>query len=543
MKHSKAKQHALFYFAHSIPNFTYKLDVIHSRKLTPLRSNTLFLFVVTMIFQQLVRSFHPVHIPVATRCITRSLVTFALQRPTGDYDLIMDERKLGFERIQKAPFSAKKTLRSSSFNKAQRNQQQAHSPNTVKKGRKKESSIVKDDEIDVTVGEGIEGVVVERLGDRLLVKPVTKPSDPSSVTSSSSSNGSNVNEKKYVLCTQKNKLASNPIVVGDRVLFNPAFITPSSSLHAFSNDQHTNMTVRESEGLVHTLMPRRNILQRPGFNSNIHRLNLKNIAANIDQLCLVIATRPLVPLTTIDNYLAYAEIMEIPNCLIVINKADIQPDTDELRQSLEHYTKSGRLGYKIVQTSVETGEGLSELLEAMKNKTSVFVGQSGVGKSSLIDAILTKFSSKKESELEAESIRIGDLVKNDQYGAHTTSNARLYELHDESDGSSCNETNLIDSPGIRELSIAHFNPSIIIKGFKELYEHSQQCKYRNCDHFIHHVHVPVGSGYSGTLNDVQQLLARDPQIVDRCQVINAVVKGDVQVSRYFSYRYIMQHLL
>jgi ribosome biogenesis GTPase len=471
-----------------------------------------------------------------------------------------EEGLIKFKHASRRTFSAKKTFRDDNFHNKQRH-------GDARRQRQRLQSLNETDdrqpEHEDSSTLSMEGVVIERLGDRLLVKPLL-PTNNNSISTMS---------KDYFLCIQKNMLARQHIVPGDRVAFRSLSLSPStdgdpSLLHTDPSDKKleapssSSSNTRPSEGVVHALSPRRNILQRPGFNANIHKKNLKNIAANIDQLCIVIAARPLVPLSTIDNYLAYAEIMEIPHCLIVINKADIQPDTEKLTQSLQHYHKSSLLNYKIVETSVETGQGLTELFAAMKNKTSIFVGQSGVGKSSLIDAILDKFSihsnlngTDSDGELPPkESIRIGDLVKNDLYGAHTTSNARLYELHErvvneqEVAGPPI-ETNLIDSPGIRELSIAHLDQSVIIKGFKELYTYSKECKFRDCDHYIHHVHISPSTGthvagiHSGSVEDVECLLDSDPKIPERCKVIKAVLDGNIAVSRYFSYRYIMQHLL
>lgn len=254
------------------------------------------------------------------------------------------------------------------------------------------------------------GLVIERQGDRLLVELA-------------SSQQSNPND--YILCSQKSSLASATIVVGDHIYLRRI---------AGSTD----------EGVAVGYKDRRNLLERP-VASNPNAMQFKQIASNIDQMFIVTCCVPLVPLITIDRYLVIAHLHGV-NATIILNKNDLE-GSEEFAKYLEHYPS---LGYRVLKVS-NTGEGLPELMEALANKTSIFCGQSGVGKSSLINMILPD-----------ENIRTGGLTQKIQMGSHTTSNARLYHLACGGD--------LIDSPGIREYGLWHLDERDIQEGFKEIFE-------------------------------------------------------------------------
>ena len=272
--------------------------------------------------------------------------------------------------------------------------------------------------VDLSTAE--EGLVIERQGDRLLVE----------LTHSS-------NQVELIICIQRTSLEAASIVVGDRVYF-----------HRLEDGSDEGVAVGYKE--------RKNILARP-LSSNPNAMQFKQIASNVDHMVIVVACIPIVPPITIDRYLVVSELMSM-KATIVVNKCDLEC-APTLFQQLQHYPA---LGYEVLPTS-QNGEGLDELKQSLKGSTSIFVGQSGVGKSSLIKAVMPSVD-----------IRVGELTTKLQVGSHTTSNARLYHLPFGGD--------LIDSPGIREFGLWHLDEESIHRGFKEIHQASKSCKFRNCRH-------------------------------------------------------------
>ncbi len=212
----------------------------------------------------------------------------------------------------------------------------------------------------------------------------------------------------------------------------------------------------EQEGVIHTLEPRRSLLARPDPFSK----RKKPIAANIDQILVVLADPPGIDLLQLDRILIAAEAIEIP-AVIVINKSDLL--TTEAREMLEKqlacYTK---MDYPLLWISVKTGDGLDALQQQMAQRSNVLVGASGVGKSSIIQQLLPN-----------EEIAVGKL-KSSGVGKHTTSVSTLYQLP--------NGGELIDSPGIREFGLWDLDESVVQQGFREMNQFVGQCKFHNCKH-------------------------------------------------------------
>lgn len=218
-------------------------------------------------------------------------------------------------------------------------------------------------------------------------------------------------------------------------------------------------------GVVESVLPRKSLLQRPDSYGN-----LKPVAANIDQILITIAPQPEYHHNLIDRYLVSAELQNIEPVLL-INKLDlidagtnnVQGSADgsaaNVHQTIEQYSE---LGYRVVQVSAKHNENLEELRLLLRDKTSIFVGQSGVGKSSLIKQLLP-----------SEEILIGDLSEATK-GRHTTTHSQLFHFVD---GGDC-----IDSPGIREFGLWHFDAEQVIHGFRELRKFADKCKFRNCSH-------------------------------------------------------------
>ena len=210
------------------------------------------------------------------------------------------------------------------------------------------------------------------------------------------------------------------------------------------------------QGVVVSQEERKTVLLRPDSFGN-----LRPVAANITQLILVIAPEPEAHHGLIDRYLVAAENIGVKT-LILINKSDLLSthSHDALKQLIEDYH---RIGYPVLSISARTGEGFDKLQTQLKEETSVFVGQSGVGKSSLIQTLLPH-----------EDLRIGNLSAAISKGRHTTTHSHLYHF---SSGGVC-----IDSPGIREFGLWHLNADQILRGFVDLREYALNCKFRNCEH-------------------------------------------------------------
>jgi len=246
---------------------------------------------------------------------------------------------------------------------------------------------------------------------------------------------------------------------------------------------------RVVEGVVVARGERDSVLERPDA-----RGQLKPVAANIDQILIVFAVEPEPHPNLIDRYLIAAEATGIAPVL-VLNKIDLLPEGGgELLALLRRYEG---LGYPVVTTTTEREEGLDALHARLAGRTSVFVGQSGVGKSSLIDRLLPD-----------EELRIGALSKDSRKGTHTTTTARLYALPD------AESAELIDSPGIREFGLGHLDEQQVAEGFIEFRDYLGRCRFRDC----RHRHEPG------------------------CALLDAVERGEIHPERFTSYRRIVDSL-
>ncbi len=253
-----------------------------------------------------------------------------------------------------------------------------------------------------------EGLVIARLGRRLILE--------------------NAEGQKLSAALRPHLHA---IVAGDRVLY--------------QQDQE-----KQNNTVVVSLFPRQSVLMRA---------DSKPIAANITQIIIVVSPRPMLSWILLDSYLIMADYLNLTP-LIVFNKIDL--DESNLYDQLEK--NYGPLGYAIVKTGLNYSAGDIALSQALNHQTSIFVGQSGVGKSSLITRILP----------DEKDIQTGEISSKTHLGCHTTSNTRLYHLP--------NGGALIDSPGIREFSLSQLKVTDIAKGYREFKPLISLCKYRNCNH-------------------------------------------------------------
>jgi len=225
-----------------------------------------------------------------------------------------------------------------------------------------------------------------------------------------------------------------------------------------AGDQVTWRAGSNLSGVIESRLPRLSVLERP---DNFGKL--KEVAANVEQMIIVIACEPQPQANLIDRYLVAAELMQIKAC-VVLNKADLMSTSNEneLNAILSRYSALGYNTAKIVSSRHQAPK-LNELSELIEHKTSIVVGQSGVGKSSLINALLP-----------SANLQVGELSESSGEGTHTTTQAKLFHLPQGG--------KLIDSPGIRDFSLWHIKLSELAKGYVEIYEVAQQCKFRDCQH-------------------------------------------------------------
>lgn len=214
------------------------------------------------------------------------------------------------------------------------------------------------------------------------------------------------------------------------------------------------------KGIVEAVHERRSVLTRPDFYDGI-----KPIAANIDQIIIVSAILPELSLNIIDRYLIASETLGIEP-LLVLNKTDLLDD--EGRAFVDEQMNIYRqIGYRVLMVSSYAKAGLQELENALTDRVSIFAGQSGVGKSSLLNTLLGL-------DLGSEQILTNDVSDVSGLGQHTTTASRLYHFPHGGD--------VIDSPGVREFGLWHLEPEQITQGFVEFREFLGHCKFRDCKH-------------------------------------------------------------
>lgn len=275
-------------------------------------------------------------------------------------------------------------------------------------------------------------------------------------------------DAEHILCRSKQNLGS--VVCGDRVIF--------------------HSTEEEQRGIIVAILPRRSFLSRPGFAGKI-----KAIAANIDRIFIVTAAIPELNEGMLDRYLVAAEQNRL-EAIIVFNKLDLL-DAQLLADTENRLNLYQQLGYKVIYTSSKQDHGLDQLLSELHDYISIMVGQSGVGKSSLIQQLIPK-----------TEIRIGEISEATGKGAHTTTTSRLYHLLSGGD--------LIDSPGVREFGITDITMDALTDAFREFRPLLGQCQFRNCEH------LPQSAG---------------------CAIVAAISTGEVTEQRYQSYLRIRESLL
>lgn len=226
--------------------------------------------------------------------------------------------------------------------------------------------------------------------------------------------------------------------------------------HLVCGDRVVWQVTEKGRGVVTARLERGSVLARPDYSGRERPL-----AANITLLVIVVAPEPEPSEYLLDQYLVTAEIIGVP-VLIAINKADlISGDKGErFNQRMRIYES---IGYPVARVSARTKHGLDPMIERLRGETSILVGQSGVGKSSIINSLLPDLD-----------IQIGRLSAATNLGRHTTSASTCYALPTGGE--------LIDSPGVRSFRLLKLNRRELENGFREFRPYLGRCQFNDCRH-------------------------------------------------------------
>jgi len=278
-------------------------------------------------------------------------------------------------------------------------------------------------------------------------------------------------DNKIIKCKIKGNLrqreikTTNPVAVGDIV-----------EISLYSDD----------EAWLTNILPRKNYIIRKA--SKLSK-EAQIIASNIDQAMLIITIKlPETLPEFIDRFLVTAETYFIP-AILIFNKYDLLEGNEEDLKKLQYFMNMyEKIGYKCIETSALTGKNICKLKEMLKEKITLISGNSGVGKSSLLNKINPEWN-----------LKTNEISAIHEKGRHTTTYPQMLKLPDGG--------YVIDTPGIKSFGLIDIEPQEVGLRFPEIFKYSKNCKYNNCMH----------------LNEPD------------CAVIKALENGDIEFSRYRSY--------
>lgn len=280
----------------------------------------------------------------------------------------------------------------------------------IQEQRRQRASEEAENALSAADDEAHEGIVIIRHGRNLLV----------------------ANERQHLVpCLFRQNLGQ--IVCGDRVIWHQT---------------------GDNEGVITALQPRTTLLSRPDYSGRE-----KALAANLTQLLIVAAPEPPPTGYLLDQYFAAAENIGL-EAVLLLNKADLLTTDHPLRQNAATYAE---IGYTVIEVSSKQMSGMHKLQQQLQHQTSMLVGQSGVGKSSLVNALLPE-----------QDIAVGQLSESSGLGKHTTSSATLYFLPQGG--------YLIDSAGVRSFRLMITERRQLEKGFREFHDYLGSCRFSDCSH-------------------------------------------------------------
>ncbi|MBO4870616.1 MAG: ribosome small subunit-dependent GTPase A [Muribaculaceae bacterium] len=301
----------------------------------------------------------------------------------------------------------------------------------------------------------MQGLVVRNTGSWYVVRPLD--------------GGASIDCKIKGNLRLKGFRCTNPVAVGDVVNMEPK---------------------PDGTAFIVSVEPRRNYIIRRA--SNLSK-EFQIIASNLDQAVLVVTLmHPVTNTTFIDRFLATAEAYRVP-VVIVINKTDLLTSEDDvaLLDAVAHLYRT--IGYTVITTSTVTGDGMESLKRELTGKMSLLSGNSGVGKSSIINWLVPDVN-----------LRVGDVSTSHHTGMHTTTFSEMIDLPD---GGA-----IIDTPGVKGFGTIDFERNEVAHFFREIFAESSKCKYDDCTH----THEPG------------------------CAVLQAVEECRISQSRYASYLSILE---